>query len=269
MGRGAIYHISSDIMNLFEVNIFAKNDWADNYLMYMGRDAEVHIPMGLLRGWQNTYDSPRVVVELGLHYIFRKFQAKNHAMSPPKEFTMTDFVNYINYYSTNKSGYCDTKICNYILESQWQGAITKAENLVLYDEPEHPDNIMGCAVPPTFGIPTLEEIARRVILDDLPRARVEVYRDDIRISMDEIESSSQSVSHDEATTHTPTVPGATHKCTDCGGDMVIDEYVRVHVRQGPDGPQVTGCGIPVQDPVQNIPMAQMIDPDDIVLDVSE
>ena len=54
---------------------------------------------------------------------------------------------------------------------------------------------------------------------------------------------SQPVSEDANQTQSPSVTqSANAQCEECGGDMIIGEHVRVHVEQGPDGPQVTGCG---------------------------
>ena len=190
LGVGALYHISGDIMKFFDVKLFAETDWADLFLMFLGADEDIRIPQGVLRGWQNTYEDSRVVMELGLHYVFRKFKAKHYASTPPKDFTMAQFVDYINYYATNKSGYCDNKICNYLIESPWRGVITKSENLILYDEPENPINKLGCASPPRFGIPTLEDIAKRVVLDEFPQARVSVMMDDIAITVSHTDTDS-------------------------------------------------------------------------------
>ena len=41
-----------------------------------------------------------------------------------------------------------------------------------------------------FGIPTLEDVAKRVILDEFPQARVSVFMDDIAITVSHTDTDS-------------------------------------------------------------------------------
>ena len=183
LGEGVLSHMSGDIMKLFDVKLFTRDDWF-NYLVSMGMDVHANVPRCLLDIWANTYGDSRITTELALHYVYRKLKSKHSALIPPKDYSSADFNSYINHFSVNNLGFCDNKVCNYLLESAWKGTITQAEELILYDETENPVNKLGNAEPPKFGIPTLEEVAKRLVLDDCPPVRVVVYQDDISISFD-------------------------------------------------------------------------------------
>ena len=150
----------------------------------------------MLCGWENTYgDQPRVVVELALQYIFRKQKSKLAGEIPKQDYTLHELVGYINWYSINKRGYCKNEVCNYILNSPWKGMVTNPEYLALYTDPppRKGDEALGCATPPGCGLPTMEQIASRLVLDEHPSAKVTVYTDDIAITVDEAPRDSSSV----------------------------------------------------------------------------
>ena len=98
-----------------------KEDYANDFLMFLGEDDGFRIPQGLLRECQNLRRSPVEVMRWGLGYVFSAVRAARPAYSEQ------EFGEYLDMFLTDETGYIGRKIAQRAQAAPYFGRVARSQ----------------------------------------------------------------------------------------------------------------------------------------------